>query len=103
MKLLHTSFQSPFFPPLLCGLIFGLASWLVFYLTDPSADPAVTQRLEKLQALAEQDRSRLESYGWVDRAKGRVHIPIERAMQLEEHTLSSVKPHAAESPTHSEN
>jgi hypothetical protein len=25
---------------------------------------------------------RLSSYGWVDRAQGRVHIPIERAMKM---------------------
>jgi hypothetical protein len=27
-------------------------------------------------------RGRLSSYGWVDRAQGRVHIPIERAMKM---------------------
>jgi hypothetical protein len=27
-------------------------------------------------------RERLESYGWVDREKGIVHLPIERAMEL---------------------
>ena len=29
----------------------------------------------------DQQRRRLDSYGWVDRASGRVHIPIERAMK----------------------
>jgi len=28
------------------------------------------------------ERDRLESYGWMDRASGAVHIPIERAMEL---------------------
>ena len=32
--------------------------------------------------LMDQQRKRLGSYGWVDRAGGRVHIPIERAMQM---------------------
>jgi hypothetical protein len=29
----------------------------------------------------DQQRRRLSSYGWIDRASGRVHIPIERAMK----------------------
>ena len=29
----------------------------------------------------DRQRERLSSYGWVDRARGQVHIPIERAMQ----------------------
>ena len=34
-----------------------------------------------LAALRAAERQRLESYGWVDRGKGIVHIPIEQAMQ----------------------
>jgi hypothetical protein len=30
----------------------------------------------------DQQRQRLDSYGWVDRARGQVHIPVERAMQM---------------------
>jgi hypothetical protein len=30
----------------------------------------------------DRQRQRLSSYGWVDRARGQVHIPIERAMQI---------------------
>jgi len=30
----------------------------------------------------DRQRERLDSYGWVDRARGQVHIPVERAMQL---------------------
>ena len=30
----------------------------------------------------DRQRRRLDSYGWVDRASGRVHIPIERAMKM---------------------
>jgi hypothetical protein len=40
---------------------------------DPSRD------LAQLQA---RNAARLEGYGWIDRAKGIVHIPIERAMQM---------------------
>lgn len=27
-------------------------------------------------------RARLESYGWVDRERGVIHVPVERAMEL---------------------
>lgn len=30
----------------------------------------------------DRQRERLDSYGWVDRARGQVHIPVERAMQM---------------------
>lgn len=40
--------------------------------TDPSAD---------LRAFDAAERARLESYGWVDRSKGIVHIPIDAAMK----------------------
>jgi len=30
----------------------------------------------------DRQRRRLDSYGWVDRARGQVHIPVERAMQM---------------------
>jgi hypothetical protein len=35
-----------------------------------------------LRALRAAEDARLGSYGWVDRAAGIVHIPIERAMEL---------------------
>jgi hypothetical protein len=46
----------------------------------------VNQRLFELQLDAKQQRDeqlgRLNSYGWVDRDKQIIHIPIERAMEL---------------------
>lgn len=41
--------------------------------THPLEDFASYQRVEK---------RRLRSYGWIDRGKGEVHIPIELAMRL---------------------
>lgn len=35
-----------------------------------------------LAALRASEDARLEGYGWTDRATGRVHIPVERAMEL---------------------
>lgn len=36
----------------------------------------------EMRALAAAEEARLGSYGWVDRATGRVRIPIERAIEL---------------------
>jgi hypothetical protein len=36
----------------------------------------------ELQAFRAQQAERLRSYGWSDRANGRVHIPIDKAMEL---------------------
>lgn len=36
----------------------------------------------ELQRMRAQKLQRLQSYGWVDRRAGLVHIPIDRAMQL---------------------
>ncbi len=33
-------------------------------------------------AIDQAARAHLQGYGWIDQASGRVHIPIERAMQL---------------------
>lgn len=46
---------------------------------NPSLDPQ--QRKSRLLYEAEQ-RERLETYGWVDRARGKVHIPIDRAIAI---------------------
>lgn len=35
------------------------------------------------QELRSTEQQRLDSYGWVDREKGIVHIPIERAMEIQ--------------------
>jgi hypothetical protein len=40
---------------------------------DPRAD---------LQALGSTETVRLSTYGWIDRARGTVHLPVERAMEL---------------------
>src|SRR5579884_637199 len=53
------------------------------------------KRVENLKTLREADAKALTGYGWVDKAKGTVHIPIERAMQLTLVELSQKKPAAA--------
>ena len=56
-------------------------------LERPSDAPAPLPRLQvhpvgHWQDFHAAERRRLESYGWMDRSSGAVHIPIERAMQL---------------------
>jgi hypothetical protein len=55
--------------------------------TRLSSDPA-----DEIAAFNRDKRSRLESYGWVDRQQGVAHVPIERAMQM------LAEQHAAQSP-----
>lgn len=52
----------------------------------------------ELQALRTKERQILSSYGWVDRAAGVAHIPIERAMQIIAAEGLPVTPPAVEPP-----
>jgi hypothetical protein len=52
-------------------------------------------RAEKLQTMRDQTTSALTSYGWVDKTKGVVRIPINDAMKLTVAELSQKKPAAA--------
>jgi hypothetical protein len=49
---------------------------------DPPAPRLQTQPFKDVYALKTAQRGLLHSYGWIDKASGAVHIPIERAMQL---------------------
>jgi hypothetical protein len=40
------------------------------------------ENANRAQVLREQQERRLHSYGWVDKEKGLVHIPIDRALDL---------------------
>jgi hypothetical protein len=78
------------------GVVFAAsAAWLVAERsgTDPGAPNSASGmaidgvRLQTaapadLAAFQREKNERLESYGWVDARAGRVHIPVERAMQL---------------------
>ncbi len=75
-------------------------AWMFDYLTarekqlDTSGSPlADTREIPKapqlqvtpssdLTQLRAREQARLDSYGWVDRQEGLVHIPIERAMEM---------------------
>jgi hypothetical protein len=48
-------------------------------LAPPRLQPNQTADLAQMRA---HEEAVLQSYGWVDRPSGTIHIPIERAMQL---------------------
>ena len=52
-------------------------------------------REKKLKDLRDEDAKALTSYAWIDKNKGSVRIPIERAMQLTAAELANKKPTAA--------
>jgi hypothetical protein len=52
-------------------------------------------RTEKLKAAREEWDKTASSYGWVNKEKGIVHIPVQRAMELELADLQAAKPTAA--------
>ena len=62
---------------------------------DTYEESRAQKRLENLKTLHEADAKALTRYAWVDKAKGTVHIPIDRAMQLTLAELSRKKPAAA--------
>ncbi len=56
---------------------------------ERDAKQALTERVERLEALRKADRETLGRYHWIDRDKGIVALPIERAMELEGERLKS--------------
>lgn len=49
---------------------------------EPPAPRLQTQPFKDVYQLKTEQRGTLNSYGWVDKANGVVHIPVDRAMQL---------------------
>jgi hypothetical protein len=49
---------------------------------QPPAPNLQTQPFKDVMQLKAEQRAQLHSYGWIDKANGVVHIPIERAMAL---------------------
>ena len=62
----------------------------------PDEDAArAAERAKAHQELEAENAKKLQNYAWVDKAKGTVQIPIERAMELAIVELNSKKPTAA--------
>jgi hypothetical protein len=76
----------PFFAVglILIGLFFMVNQWLVSGSgSDPEPEEAARSaaRVKNLAELHAENAKQLETYAWVDRAKGTVQIPIKAAMQ----------------------
>jgi hypothetical protein len=79
-------------------LLFVGLVWFVTYQRESiaAAEPGRTElRLKNLSDLNAENQKTLTSYRWIDKGKGIVGIPIERAMELEIADLASNRPHAA--------
>ena len=61
-----------------------ISSWAWFNALrfEEEEHQAVDAPYVELENLRTDQRIRLATYGWVDQTKGKVHIPIERAMAL---------------------
>jgi hypothetical protein len=88
-----------FLSSLMLLLVFcGATLWLAGA-QKGDADPDETRRGElrarTLAGLRTENAQRLESYAWIDRAKGTVQIPITEAMKLVLMEINKTKPRAA--------
>ena len=75
-------------------LLFVLAVKLLTGLA-PAPDEDAARAAERAKAYADlqaENAKRLETYAWVDKAKGTVQIPIDRAMDLAIAELNSKQP-----------
>ncbi len=79
-------------------LFWGVNKWLVgFEASDAEPEEAARAelRIKNLAELRAENATKLESYAWVDRAKGTVQIPIAEAMNLVLADLNASEPRAA--------
>lgn len=78
--------------------IFGLFVWAVMGAMprgDRYEDNRAKAREEKLKTVREEAHTALSGYGWVDKTKGTVRLPIQRAMEVTMAELAQKKPSAA--------
>src|SRR5436305_1626174 len=89
---------STWFGVVLLILLFGAIAVAIIG-PAPRGDTYEQQRAQnrekKLKDLRDEDAKALTSYAWIDKNKGSVRIPIERAMQLTAAELANKKPAAA--------
>lgn len=78
-------------------LFVGLAAFLISQRDNiPTVDEQTAEaRLKNLAELNAENQKFLTQYHWVDKSKGVVGIPIDRAMDLVVAQLQGNKPHAA--------
>jgi len=89
---------STWFGVVLLMVLFGVMAVAIIG-PAPRGDTYEQQRAQnrekKLKDLRDEDAKALTGYGWIDKNKGSVRIPIERAMELTVAALANKKPVAA--------
>src|SRR5262249_37018427 len=76
-------------------ILFGLIVLAVIGPSPRSSDYEETRakkRMEKFNALQEENKKDLTTYAWIDKNKGLARIPIDRAMELTVADLAQKKP-----------
>jgi len=82
-------------------LLFALFAVITFAIVGPAPrgdsyeKMRAEARMKKLKDARDEDMKALTSYAWVDKNKGTVRLPIERAMELTVADLAAKKPMAA--------
>src|ERR1700736_184280 len=93
-----TQSRAPFSTWLGVVLLFALFGVIVLAVIGPAPrsddyeQKRAKAREEKLKTAREEDAKALTTYGWIDKNKGAVRIPIERAMELTVADLAKKKP-----------
>src|SRR3984957_7400138 len=89
-------------PMIVTGLVMILlfSGFVIFLISEGESIPNVEDvhaqaRLKNLADLNSENQKILTQYRWVDKSKGVVGIPIDRAMELVLVELQSNKPHSA--------
>jgi hypothetical protein len=93
--------RAPFSTWLGVVFLFALFGLIVLAVIGPSPrssdyeETRAKKRMEKLNALQEENKKDLTTYAWVDKNKGVARIPIDRAMELTVSDLAQKKPEPA--------
>jgi hypothetical protein len=94
----HYQSRSTFSTWLGIVLLFGIFGLIAFVLMKASArgdtyeQKRAKVRTEKLEAAQKENVTALTTYGWVDKTKGIVRIPVDQAMKLTLAELADKKP-----------
>lgn len=84
---------------LLLFLLFGaVVRWIVASEDRAAFDEEAQrakQRMEILAKVTDENKALTTAYAWVDRAKGTVRIPVDRATELVAAKLAGIQPHPA--------
>ena len=94
----HVQSPAPFSSWLGVVLLFALFGAIALAIVGPAPrgndyeKMRAENRLKKLKDAHEEDAKALTAYAWIDKNKGTVRLPIERAMELTVAELASKKP-----------